>query len=150
MGKLKMTHNEYREFLQDNSAKIWKKDFNYSMSDYAKDSKSVEILPFNLKKFNLSKDIEKIVNDNFTHEYINEDGEPVIKGFVNSEDGWYNLINKLNIKHVINNSYNGYCYNDENNFYMDYCECDVYLKLFTNKEEYKKSLDKTIKWYEEN
>ena len=148
MEKIKMTHNEYQEFLKKMASKIFS-DKNYTYSDYLKDANSIEVLPFNLEKFNLTEDIEKCINVYFKEEYIDKDGIYSLKGFSESVDEWHRLTDKLGLKREMGYYYSGYCHNDNLNFYMTYCEGDLYLKLFDNKEIYKKSLNETIKWYEE-
>ena len=144
-----MTNNDYKEFLKVNASRIWN-DENYSYKDYCKDADNVEIIPFDLIKYNLSEDIEKNINNYFTNDYYNKDNEYILKGFSEFEDQWYKITDKLNLKREMGYYYTGYCHNDEFNFYMTYCEGDLYLHLFEDKESYKKSLEKTIKWYEEN
>lgn len=150
MEKIKMTNNEYQKFLKANADKIWNKNINYSYQDYCKDADNVEILPFDLSKYNLPKDIEKNINNCFSEDHYNKDNEYVLEGSAISEEQWYKITDKLNLKRVTGYYYSGYCYNNEFNFYMTYCEGDLYLHLFEDKESYKKSLEKTIKWYDEN
>lgn len=150
MEQIKMTNNEYQLFLKSNASKLWTKNNNYGMKEYTKDSLSVEILPFDLEKYNLSTALEKIINSEFTEEFTNKDGELVLKGFTESEDNWYKITDQLNLKRSMGYYYSGYCNNEDFNFYMTYCEGDLYLYLFTSKEEYKKSLQRTIQWYKEN
>ena len=148
MEKLRMTNNEYQEYIKGLASKVWT-DENYTMKQYCEDCDNVEIIPFDLARFNLPSDIEENINIIFHSEYIAKDGVYTLKGFSHDEDEWYKFTYLLNLKRPMGYYYSGYCYNDEYNFYMDYCEGDLWLKLFTNREDYERSLAETIKWYED-
>lgn len=151
MTKLKMTHNEYMEFVKRNISKVSnEQEPNYGYKQYLEDVNSVEVLPYDLSNFGLPENIERAINCIFTEEITGEDDEYTLKGFAESEKDWYKITDRLNLKRAMGYYYSGYCYSETHNMYMTYSEGDLYLKLFTNEHDYKSSLERTIKWYEEN
>lgn len=149
MNKIKMDHNEYQKYLENNANRIYT-DEKYGFKNYLEDANNVDILPYNLSNFNLSKELEKIININFDRETKDKNGHYMLKGFTNSEGEWYRLTDQMELKRTMGYYYSGYCYNSNYNMVMTYAEGDLYLKLFDNKKDYTQELEETIKWYDEN
>ena len=61
MEKLRMTNNEYQEYIKGLASKVWT-DENYTFKQYCEDCDNVEIIPFDLTRFNLPLDIEENIN----------------------------------------------------------------------------------------
>lgn len=146
-SKTKMTHNEFKNFLEANASKIFNNS-DYGYEQYSKDADSIEVLPFNLQSYNIPVEQQTVINNTFTEDTTGSQNEYMLKGFSQDEDDWYSITNKLNLKRVAGYYYSGYCYNTEFNMYMTYCEGDLYLHLFKTELEYSKAIKETIVYYE--
>ena len=149
MDKLRMTNNEYQEYIEGLAGKLWT-DENYTFKQYCEDCDNVDIIPFELDRFNLPQKFKDDINYIFTTDYIDKNGIYTLKGSSQYEEDWYKFTEMLDLKRATGYYYSGYSHNDEYGFYMEHCEGDIWLKLFENKADYEKSLNATIKWYEEN
>lgn len=150
MEKLTMTHNQYYNFLKTSADRVLT-DKNYTISNYLEDCDGIEVIPFDLSVYNLPKDIENVINNILTEETTNRNGHYMLKAFIADSDYLlYQIKEKLKFEKIIGNYYSGYCYNDELKMILTHNEGDLFLLLFASDVDYKRELQETIKWYEEN
>lgn len=151
MANLRLTHNEYSEYAKKSLGRVYdKNEPAYGFNQYLEDVKNVEVIPYDLSEYNLPEEIEKAINSIFTEETTNEKGEYMLVGFSESVEDWRKITDRLGLKRTMGYYYSGYCHSENENMYMTYCEGDLYLKLFKNKEDYNKSLQEAIEFYEKN
>lgn len=147
MENLIMSKNEYKEYVNNLISKVWT-DENYSMKTFNTDVDCITVLPFDLEKYNLRTETENYIHKIFDTDGVNRDGVYYLKGFTGDEWEWYDVTEKLSLTRITGYYYSGYAYNDTEKFYMTHCEGDIYLNLFDNEYDYKKSLNDYIEWYE--
>ena len=69
MEKLRMTNNEYQEYIEGLASKLWT-DENYTFKQYCEDCDNVDIIPFELDKFNLPQKFKDDINYNFYYNFF--------------------------------------------------------------------------------
>lgn len=149
MEKQKMTHNEYVELTKKLANRVWS-DKNYSLQQYNQDLDNIQILPYNLDIYKLPKDIQDSINKYFDNEVRQENDNLLLAGFSGSENIWFFITEKLQMKRISGYYYSGYCKNDDLKLIMTHTEGDLHLMICKDAEQYKKELEKTIKFYDEN
>lgn len=142
----KMTKNEYQKYMRECASKLYTVP-GYTMDDYHRELDAVEILPLDLKRFNLDPETEKWINILFTHEDEDRNGNYMLLGFTQN-DGIE--IAKLDLLYGdYANAYSYYAYNDKEMLLFTYCEGDTTLTLFETTKAYAKAKQESQKWYEE-
>lgn len=143
-----MTHNQYQEYLKSNVNRLHTEEA-YTMENYKKDAARVDVLDFDLSKFNLPwpENIVEAINDLFSSETVNERGNLLLKGHVVYDSTVYVLANKLDCNIVCDNGFNGFFKNDENKCVLEFCEGDIYLTLCETKEAYNAEVESFTKFY---
>lgn len=108
-----------------------------------------EILPLDLSKYHLNETTQRIADANFTEETTNRNGEYMLSGHW-WNDLCYAFADKCDfVLHQID-GYSAYAYSDEQMAVFVYCEGDITLTPFTDKEKYEKEKAETIKFYKEH
>jgi len=108
---------------------------------------AVEILPFDLRRFNLDPETEKWINILFKEETTDHNGNYMLRGFTRHE---MEEVNHLNAHYGdYANAYSFYAYNDKERLIYTYCEGDTTLALFETEEVYSKAKAETQQWYKE-
>ena len=130
----KVTRDEYFEIVK-NSGRVPAK------GEY-------EIIPLDLSRFSLKEITKKIVNANFTN-VIEESNETITLFSHMSLKREMEFAKRCDFRNVIIDAYLGYSYSDEELAFLTYCEEDAILYLFTDKDKYERSRNKTIKEMEE-
>lgn len=144
--KRTMTKNEYQDFLKECANKYWTVP-GYNRKEMDAELDAVEILPFDLKRFNLDPQTEKWINILFKEETTDRNGNYMLRGFTYHEREEVNHLNAYYGDYA--NAYSFYAYNDKENLIYTYCEGDTTLTLFETAEAYAKAKQKSQKWYEE-
>lgn len=103
---------------------------------------------FNLSNYHLSENTCRIVNLNFIEETTNRNGEYMLRGLWAS-DLCYQFAKKCKFTLVQVDGYSAYAYSDEQMAIFTYCERDITLTPYTNKEDYEKAKENIIKFYKE-
>lgn len=144
-----MTHNQYHDFMTDNANRLYA-DNNYTMDDYKRDSASVDILDFDLSRFNLSwsESGVSVINELFTYESVNKNGNMYLIGHVANDDIISLLASKLDLQLVCNKGFNGFYKNDNDKCVLEFCEGDVSLIVCELEDAYKTEIDSYNKFYE--
>lgn len=106
----------------------------------------LDITDLNLSKYQLSKTTYKIVNLNFMEETINRNGDYMLRGHW-LQDLCCQFASKCNFTLVQVDGYSAYAYSDEQKAIFTYCEGDITLTPYINKEDYEKEKEYTIKFY---
>lgn len=144
--KRTMTKNEYKEFLKECANKYWTVP-EYNKKEMDAELDAVEILPFDLQRFNLDPETEKWINLLFKEETTDRNGNYMLRGFTYYEREEVNHLNAHYGDYA--NAYSFYAYNDKENFIYTYCEGDTTLTLFETEEIYSKAKAETQQWYKE-
>ena len=112
------------------------------------DEKEYEIADLDLSAYKLSETTARIANVNFMEETENRNGEYMLSGHWMS-DLCYQFAEKckFDLTHV--DRYSAYAYSDEQMAVFTYCEGDITLTPYTNRESYEREKERTIKFYEE-
>jgi len=107
-----------------------------------------EIIPLDLSGYFLNEDTKRIVNVNFMEEAENRVGDYMLRGH------WLNDLSyvfarkcSLTLHHV--NAYNAFAYSDEQMCVFTYCEGDITLTPYQDREKYEREKANTIRFYEE-
>lgn len=144
--KRTMTKNEYQAFLKECVGKYWTVP-GYNKKEMDDEFDAVEILPFDLQRFNLDPETEKWINILFNEETIDRNGNYMLRGFTCHE---MEEVNRLNVHYGdYANTYSFYAYNDKERLIYTYCEGDTTLTLFETAEAYAKAKQETHDWYKE-
>ena len=112
------------------------------------DENEYEIADLDLSAYKLSETTARIANVNFMEETENRNGEYMLSGHWMS-DLCYQFAEKckFDLTHV--DGYSAYAYSDEQMAVFTYCEGDITLTPYTNRESYEREKERTIKFYEE-
>lgn len=129
--------------------KISRNDYYQMLRKTGKVPKGCEILPLELSDYKLSKTTKKIVDSTFTEETTDKNGNYLLKGH------WlhnlsYQFASQCDffLKQV--DGFSSYAFSDEQMAVFTYCEGDICLTLFTNREKYEREKADTIKYYQED
>ena len=76
-----MTKNEYQEYLVKLASRLHT-DAGYSIQDFQKDAESVNVLGFELDKFNLSDEERQVLNKMFDSERLDNQGNLLLCGHI--------------------------------------------------------------------
>ena len=112
------------------------------------DEKEYEIADLDLSAYKLSETTARIANANFMEETENRNGEYMLSGHWMS-DLSYAFAKKCKFDLVQVDGYSSYAYSDEQMAVFTYCEGDITLTPYTNRESYEREKERTIKFYEE-
>ena len=112
------------------------------------DEKEYEIADLDLSAYKLSETTARIANANFMEETENRNGEYMLSGHWMS-DLSYAFAKKCKFDLVQVDGYSSYAYSDEQMAVFTYCEGDITLTPYTNRESYEREKERTIKFYKE-
>ena len=112
------------------------------------DEKEYEIADLDLSAYKLSETTARIANTNFMEETENRNGEYMLSGHWMS-DLSYAFAKKCKFDLVQVDGYSSYAYSDEQMAVFTYCEGDITLTPYTNRESYEREKERTIKFYKE-
>ena len=107
-----------------------------------------EILPLDLSAYALSETTQRIANANFMEETTNRNGDYMLSGHWWS-DLCYAFADKCDFVLRQIDGYSAYAYSDEQMAVFTYCEGDITLTPFADKEKYEKEKADTIRFYKE-
>ena len=144
MKKLRMTRNEYCEYLQKCVSRAYDPNDSYTFEDYGKED--VEIIPLDLSAYpQIKEDTAKYINTVFDKEDIDKYGNYMLRGFIgDSLEKWYRDKEKLRCNYApYGFYYSGFGFNDEEMLIYTWCEGDTTLTLFNDRETYYKERDVT-------
>ena len=130
----KITRNEYYKMIRE-TGRIPKND-------------EYEILPLDLSAYSLSETTRRIADANFTEEDANRNGDYMLRGHWLS-DLCYAFATKCDfVLHQIS-AYSAYAYSDEQMAVFTYCEGDITLTPYSNREKYEEEKKSTFEFYRE-
>ena len=130
----KITRNDYYKLIRE-TGRIPKDD-------------EYEILPLDLSAYSLNETTQRIADANFMEEDVNRNGDYMLRGHWLS-DLCYAFANKCDfVLHQIN-GYSSYAYSDEQMAVFTYCEGDITLTPYSNREKYEEEKKRTIDFYKE-
>ena len=112
------------------------------------DEKEYEIADLDLSAYKLSETTARIANANFMEETENRNGEYMLRGHWMS-DLCYQFAEKCKFDLTYVDGYSAYAYSDEQMAVFTYCEGDITLTPYTNREAYEREKERTIKFYRE-
>lgn len=145
--KVKMTHNEYHDFLAANASRLYTEE-GYTMADYKRDADSVEVLSFDLAPYRdrLSDSAIQVINALLNTERTSRLGNLLLEG--HGDDDFIRLLAyKLDCDLVCDKFYNGFYKNDNALCVLEFCEGDVYLILCETEEAYRAEVASSNKFY---
>ena len=151
MGKLRMTRNEYHEYLQKCVSRAYDPNDRYTFADYEKES--VEIIPLNLSAYpQIKDDTAKYINAVFDKEDMDKNGNYMLRCFIgDSLDKWYRDKEMLHCNYAPYGFYcSGFGFNDEEMLIYTWCEGDTTLTLFNDREIYQRERKETEQWFDKN
>lgn len=131
---IKITRNDYYKLIRE-TGRIPKDD-------------EYEIIPLDLSAYSLNETTVRIANANFMEEDVNRNGDYMLRGhWLN--DLCYAFATKCDfVLHEIN-GYSSYAYSDEQMAVFTYCEGDITLTPYSDKEKYIEEKKRTIDFYKE-
>ena len=151
MEKLRMTRNEYHEYLQKCVSRAYNPNDSYTFADYA--NEDVDIIPLDLSVYpQIKEGTAKYINATFNKEDTDKNGNYMLRGFIgDSLEKWYRDKEKLHCNYApYGFHYSGFGFNDEEMLIYTWCEGDTTLTLFNDRETYQKEREATEKWFDEN
>lgn len=107
-----------------------------------------EIIPLDLSEYPLNEYTARIADKNFTEETTNRNGDYMLSGHWMS-DLCYAFAEKCKFDLVHVDGYSAYAFSDEQMAVFTYCEGDINLTPFTDRDKYEKEKADTIKFYKE-
>ena len=107
-----------------------------------------EILPLDLSAYSLNEITQRIADKNFMEETTDKNGNYMLTGHWLS-DLCYQFASKCNFHLHQANGYSAYAFSDEQMAVFTYCEGDIYLTPFTDRDKYEAEKERTIKFYKE-
>lgn len=147
MAKMKMTKNEYQEYMKELANKVYS-DSNYSIKQYKADLDEVEILPLDLSAYPAIKEkTAKLINALFTEEDTDRNGNYMLRGFTRQESAEVNALGCSFGDYA--DCYSFFAYNAKEYFIYTYCEGDTTLTLYSDAESYSKGYEENYAWYKE-
>lgn len=132
---IKITRNDYYKLIRE-TGRIPKDD-------------EYEIIPLDLSAYSLKDNTQKIANTIFTEETTDKNGEYMLIGHWCGENKSYVFAKQCDFEIHQVDGYSTYAFSDEQMAVFTYCEGDIYLTLFTDKEKYETEKRETIKFYKE-
>lgn len=144
---LVMSKNEYQEYLNRNAERLHT-DANYSLHDYNRDAESVQVLGFELDKFNLTENDCEIVNQMFESDSIDRLGNVCLYGHLLYNELVNAIADTLECTLVCDNGHNGFYKHDEKRCVLEFCEGDITLVLCETDKAYQEELDGFCEFYE--
>lgn len=105
-----------------------------------------DILPLDLDAYPLFPETKRIADKNFMEESQDSDGAYMLCGHWLS-DVSYQFAAACSFTLKVVDSYRSYAYSDKQLAVFTYCEGDVTLTLFTEREAYEKKKSKTIRFH---
>ena len=107
-----------------------------------------EILPLDLSAYSLNAITQRIADKNFMEETEDKNGNYMLQGHWWS-DLCYQFALQCGFKLYQIDGYSAYAFSDEQMAVFTYCEGDIYLTPFTDREKYEKEKADTIRFYKE-
>ncbi len=141
-----MTHNEYQKFLEKNASRLYNEP-GYTMEDYNRDADSVVILGFDLSKFGLSEDYEKLINASFSTEGESVLHNKILRGHFMDNDKIFAVADALGCECAYDNYYSGFFKNDESRLVFGFCEGDITLILCEDEKSYRAEYYRSCQFY---
>ena len=114
LKKMRMTRNEYHEYLQKCVLRAYDPNDSYTFADYEKEN--VEIIPLDLSAYpQIKEDTAKYINAVFDNEDTDQNGNYMLRGFIgDSLKKWNRDKEKLHCNYApYGFYYSGFCFNDE-------------------------------------
>lgn len=143
---LRMTHNEYMEFLKNNASRLYT-DKGYSMADYNRDADRVEIIGFDLDRFGFDEKTRGFIDKVFSGAGEDKFGNLRLDGNVMDNALAFTIAGELGCELVKDKFYSGFFKNDEKRCVLEYCEGDIYLTLCETDERYQEAVEDYERFY---
>lgn len=149
--KVKIDRRESKKYLQNLINRCYDNNDPFTWKDYFETE--LEFHPLNLSQFNLVLEETKNWIDRLFDDYeTNQRGNFMLRGFTGSDAyGKAEVIaKKLNITEKnYPSSYSWYGFNSKEMMIFTWCEGDMTLELFNDREIFEKEKTHTINWYKE-
>ncbi len=144
---LKMTNNDYKEYCKECASRLYNES-GYSISDFRRDTDNVEILPFDLSRFpQLSETTIRWINAFFSEEDTDKNGNYILRGFTYRER---TAVQELGLNYGdYADCYSFFAYNNKELLVFEYCEGDISMKIFPDKESYDNEYMEMYEFYKE-
>lgn len=142
-----MSHNQYHAFLQHNFRRL-DMDGGYTLGDYRRDAKRVEVVPFPLEKYGLDGHIQAYIESKFDTISFTEVGDACLRCFAGSSTVVRLMAEELYCDSVCNQGYSGFFKNDRHRLVLDYFDGDVALYVCKSQKSYADRLNELGQLYE--
>ena len=152
MKQIRMTRNEYKDYVRKCISRASDPNDPYSWADYKNIDNSVEILPLDLSDYPAIRvETAERINKWFDEEDVDRNENYMLRGFTGSDN--FGLADKemslLNIEPHYPSAYSFYGFNDTELLIYTWCEGDTTLTLFKDRIKYEVAKAETIAWYKE-
>lgn len=145
-GRLRMTHNEYMEFDKRNLDRL-RVDPNYSMADYKRDAERVEIIGFDLDRFEFSPGTRNFIDKTFSTDTADRYGNVMLQEYVRDREVVSQIAEELGCVLAWDNGYGGFFRNDDWKCILAFCRGDLSLVLCEDEEAYRKAVEGYNRFY---
>lgn len=139
--------------VMDTANKISRNDYYQMIREAIRENREIpdghEILPLDLSDYKLSKKAEMFVNVHFREETTDKNGNYMLKGHWPFDISHY-FTKQCGFLLKQIDGYSSYAFSDEQMAVFTYCEGDICLTLFTDREKYEREKADTIKYYQED
>ena len=123
-----MSRNQYQAYLQGNAQRMVD-DVGYTIDDYRRDAKRVEVLPFQLDGFRLSSGQKAVMDNRFTSISYTQEGDACLRGRVGSTVGVGLIAKELGCELVCKQDFSGFYKSDLHKFILEFADGDVSLLI---------------------
>ena len=143
---IKMTKNEYNEFLRKNAERL-QTDADYNLQDFNRDADSAQVLGFNLDNFKFSDVERQIIDKMFDAEDRDKNGNLLLRGHVIDRSFVNMIANTLGCRCDCDKHYNGFYSNSDKYCILEFCEGDISLTICETSDAYYKACETYYTFY---
>ena len=145
--KLRMTRNEYKEYLKKCVSRAYDPNDSFTFKDYHKIN--VEIIPLDLSAYpNIKEKTKEHINKLFDEETTDKNGNYMLRGFHGDSIRMWNYEKEvLGLYCHYGFYYAGCGWNDEEMLLYTFCEGDTTLTLFNDRSLYEKEKEETERFF---
>lgn len=161
VNKIMVTNNEFLNIQKEEANIYWRKIFSIDSSADEEEIKRLKALYLrefegNLDKYevipfeNNNDSIKKILNTYFNSDDNRGDYTHYKGSLFGDYSSYMKILNTLNLNELIDTGYYRAAYNPDTKIIFEYCEGDIFMQIANNETAFKRLLDNTIKFINDN
>lgn len=142
-----MTRNQYQAYLERNARRV-NGDEGYSMEDFRRDARLVEVLPFLLEGFGLDDEVQGLINEYFDSVSYLGNGDACFMCSVGSSMGVSLIAEAFGCEVVCNQGFDGFYKNDNDRFLLGFWDGEISFLICASQKNYEAQLAELRQFYE--